>query len=120
MAWINVDAVDAPATVLARVVVALIDIDLALGAGVTSDARALIIVLFVDTCCAVQARPWFTFIDIGLENVSQIQGHSSQLSDVVKLSYGNYSDHYKNVYNKSQYRPRGADKHVDIAENEEA
>ena len=52
----GVDAVDTPAAILARVVSALVDVDLALGAGVTRDARAEIIILFVDARGTVHAR----------------------------------------------------------------
>ena len=68
----GVDTIDASASILARVSFAFVDVDLAFGSGVSGDARAKEVVLFVDARGTVHARPRQTLVDvILLENMSK-------------------------------------------------
>ena len=52
-------------------------------------------------CCVIELICANFFQLLKLQNDSSyklVLGHSTQLSDVVKLWYGNYDDHYENVY----------------------
>lgn len=65
-ARVCVDPVNAVAAVLARIVITLVDVDLASSARVSGNARAEVIVLFVDARGAVHAGARGALVDVVL------------------------------------------------------